>query len=222
MTAAAAHSILPRSYAERLALADEIRVPATLEEYLAFAESCEYRVEYSNGQIISMEQPTDTHELICGNAMRVIGNLFTDDDPFAVYGSNLGIFIPATGAHYKPDASVLNQQPEYIFHKVRKKTLKSVLNPFAVVEVFSDGTMDYDLTEKLPNYKQCPSLDYIIYIHQHKPFVTVYTRTEKSGEWLNRDFIGLESGFTFEGREVSVQQLYRKVVFTERPPHPSR
>lgn len=57
MTAAAAHSILPHSYAERLALADEIRVPATLEEYLAFAESCEYRVEYSNGQIISMGQP---------------------------------------------------------------------------------------------------------------------------------------------------------------------
>lgn len=222
MTAAAAKTILPYSYADRLALESEIRVPASFEEYLAFAEQCEYRVEYSNGQIISMGHPTDTHELICGNAIRVIGNLFAEEETFAVYGSNLGIFIPATGAHYKPDAAVLDRPAEYIFHKVGKKTLKSVLNPFAAIEVFSDSTMDYDLTEKLPNYKQCPHLKYIIYIHQHKPFVTVYTRTDDPTGWLNHDYVGMEATFLFEERQVSVRQLYRKVIFTERPSHPAR
>ena len=223
MTSAAGKPKLPFAYADRLALGgDVIRIPATLEAYLDFAEHCEYRVEYSNEQIVSMGQPTDTHELICGNAMRVLGNLFSEDDPYAVYGSNLGIFIPATNAHYKPDAAVLKQAPEFISHKVHKRTLKSVLNPFAVVEVFSDGTMDYDLTEKLPNYKQCPYLEYIIYIHQHKPFVTVYTRTDDPTGWLNRDYLGLEASFTFENRDVDVRQFYRKVVFGERPPHAAR
>lgn len=222
MTAAASKSILPYTYADRLALGAEIRVPATLEEYLEFAEQCEYRVEYSNGQIISMGHPTDTHELICGNAIRVIGNLFAEEDPFAVYGSNLCIFIPVSGVYYKPDAVVLDRPPEYTFHKVGKKTLKSVLNPFAAIEVFSDSTMDYDLTEKLPNYKQCPYLNYIIYIHQHKPFATVYTRTDDPTGWLNHDYVGLEAAFSFEGRRVSVRQLYRKVIFAKRPPHPAR
>ncbi|MCK6695648.1 MAG: Uma2 family endonuclease [Thermoanaerobaculia bacterium] len=222
MTAAASKSILPYTYADRLALEGEIRVSATLEEYLEFAEQCEYRVEYSNGQIISMGHPTDTHEQICSNVSWVFNNLFTDVEPFIVYGSNLGIFIPASGVYYKPDAVVSDRLPEYIFHKVGKKTLKSVLNPYAAIEVFSDSTMDYDLTEKLPNYKQCPYLKYIIYIHQHKPFVTVYTRTDDPTGWLNHDYVGLQAEFSFEGRRVSVRQLYRKVIFAERPPHPAR
>ncbi len=206
---------LPFSFAERLSLGDgEIRTPATLEEYLAFAEECEYRVEYSNKHIISMGSPTDVHELIVTNFGWALNNLIEDNDPFAVYGSNLGIFIKKTEAHYKPDNVILNAIPQYITHKVGKKKLRSVLNPFAVVEIFSKGTDSYDMTEKLPNYKQCPSLQYVIYIHQHKPFITVYIRSkEEKNVWLNTDYSGLESAFIFEGKKVELRHLYRKVIF---------
>ena len=190
---------------------DEIRTPATFEEYLGFAEQAEYKVEYSNGKIVSMGQPTDTHELICLNIGWVFNNLFSENDPFRIYGSNLGIYIKENGAHYKPDASILAANPEFVRHRVEKRTLKSVVNPFAVFEVFSDGTMDFELTEKLPNYKQCPSLKYIIYIHQHKAFVTLHTRSEQG--WLSTDYRGLEDGFQFEDKKVLLKSLYRKVVF---------
>ncbi len=205
---------LPVSYSERLALEDEIHIPASFEEYLEFAEEAEYKVEYSNGKIVSMGQPTDTHELICGNVIGTFFQLLADDEQFKVYGSNLGIYIPENGAHYKPDAVILNADPEFVLHKVRKRTLKSVLNPFAVIEVFSEGTIMYDLTEKLPNYKQCPHLKYIIFIHQHKPFVTVYYYSADVGGWVTTtDFIGLDASFPFEGKDVSLKQIYRKVVF---------
>lgn len=206
---------LPFSYIDRLALGkEEIRTPTTLEEYLKFAEECEYKVEYSNQHIISMGSPTDAHELILMNFGWALNNLVFNPDVFRIYGSNLGSYIEATGAHYKPDVTVLNTEPQYIKHKVGKRTLKSVLNPFAVVEVFSKGTASYDMTEKLPNYKQCPSLKYIIYIHQHKPFVTVYTRSDADkSTWLNNDYAGTETTFLFEGKEVKLEHIYRKVIF---------
>ena len=205
---------LPVSYTDRLAIEGEIRQPATFEQYLEFAEECGYRVEYSNGNIISMGQPTDAHELICGNVITAFNNLLEAKENFRVYGSNLGIYIRETEAHYKPDVSILGAAPEYILHKVRKRTLKSILNPFAIFEVFSDGTMDYDMTEKLPNYKHCPSLQYIIYIHQHKPFVTVHTRSEQPAGWLSEEFIGLDAAFQFEREKILLQHLYRKVIFS--------
>lgn len=209
---------LPFSFADRLSLGDgEIRIPATFEEYLAFAEECEYRVEYSNNHIVSMGSPTDAHELIVMNFGWAMNNLIGEIDAFRIYGSNLGILIQDTNAHYKPDSVILNAEPNYVKHKVGKRTLKSILNPFAVIEVFSKGTASYDMTEKLPNYKQCPSLQYIIYIHQHKPFISVYTRSkEEENTWLNKDYIGLKTSFEFEHKKVSLENIYRKVIFLSK------
>lgn len=206
--------LLPTSFAERLALEDEIRISATLEDYLEFSEQAEYKVEYSNGHIVSMGQASDSHENIIFNLIAVLGKILPDDGNYRGYGSNLGIFIPETEAHYLPDASILDADPEFILHKVNKKTFKSVLNPLAVIEVFSDGTWDYDMTEKLPNYKLCASLHYIIYLHQHKPFATIHTRTEQG--WVSTDCMGLDSSFTFEGMEILLKNIYRKVIFTGR------
>jgi Uma2 family endonuclease len=222
MSVAALSQRLPRTLDERMELEGIIRTDASFEEYLLFEEQCQYRVEYSNHQIVAQDMPTDTHELICGNAIWASKTLLFEQPNFLVYGSNLGIYIQATGAHYKPDAVVLAEEPQFIFHKVKKRTFRSVINPYAVVEVFSDGTIYYDQTEKLPNYKQCPSLQHIIYIHQHTPLVTVYTRTPKPNQWLSEDFMQMNDAIPFAGKEISLEQLYHQVVFTDRPPHPAR
>ena len=224
MSARPAAAKLPHTLAARLALGDELRVSATFEEYLEFAETCEYRVEYSNGQIIShMGTPTDTHELIVGNVIWALGNLVGDHDNFKIYGSNLGLLVGLSGVHYKPDVVVLDDEPQFLFHKVKKQTLRSVVNPFAVFEVFSDGTMGYDMGEKLPNYKQCPSLRHIVFVHQHKPFVTVFARSDRPDTWLNRDFAGLDAHFELGSWQTPLKNVYRKVVFMgHNPPHPAK
>jgi Uma2 family endonuclease len=213
MSSAAAQNILPATLVERLATEEIFRVPASFASYLAFAEQCEYRVEYSNNRIVSMGSPTDTHEQICSNVSWVFNSLFSEEEPYRIYGSNLGTLIQATGAHYKPDTSILKEEPKYVLHKVGKRSIKSIVNLYGVVEVFSDGTMDYDWTEKLPNYKQCPSLEYMIFIHQHKPFVTVFTRIDGQNDWRSRDYRGMEDAFPFEGQTVELKKLYRNVIF---------
>jgi len=222
MSVAALSQRLPRSLDERMELEGIIRADASFEEYLLFEEQCQYRVEYSNHQIVAQNMPTDTHELIVMKTGWILNNLFYDQPNFRIYGSNLGIYIQTAGVHYKPDAVVLVEEPQFVFHKVKKRTFRSVANPYAVVEVFSDSTIHYDQTEKLPNYKLCPSLQYILYVHQHTPLVTVYTRTPKPNQWLSEDFTRLESAIPFADKEISLEKLYHQVVFSERPPHPAR
>lgn len=196
-------------------------IPATFEAYLALAEESDDNLEFSNGYIISMSNPTDTHEKICANLIWILNNLFTEADQYEVFGSNLGILLQPSGAHYRSDVTVLNAPPEYVSHQVGKRTVKSIINPFAVVEVFSDGTMGYDTTEKLPNYKQCPTVRYVILAHQYRPFITVYQRTEDPEKWINRDYMGMDSTFSFEEKTIALKDIYRKVIFPGLSPHPA-
>ena len=45
---------LPKTLQERLDLPEVLEVRATLDEYFDFVESCEYRLDYSDGKIIAM------------------------------------------------------------------------------------------------------------------------------------------------------------------------
>ena len=55
---------LPLTLAERELAPDTLRVEASFNEYLDFAEQCAYNVEYINGEIISMSQASLPHELL--------------------------------------------------------------------------------------------------------------------------------------------------------------
>lgn len=221
MSAAAAPAALrqlPLTYAERLGMDYEIRVPATLEEFLDFADRCDYRVEYSKGQLISMGNPTDIHELIVVNTASTLKTALRGKGAYKVYGSNLGVLIREADAHYKPDVTVLAEDPVFVFHKVKKRTLRSIVNPLAVVEILSEGTRSYDWSEKLPDYKKCPSLRYILLVDQFKPFVSVFSRTKHPKEWLSRDYEGLDEQFPIDGHLVSLHGIYEDVTFSNIGP----
>ena len=56
---------MPVTFAGREEGPDELRVPATLDEYWELVEEVDYKIEYLNGEIISfMGQATDTHETL--------------------------------------------------------------------------------------------------------------------------------------------------------------
>lgn len=213
---------LPLTYAERLGLEYEIRVPATLEEFLDFADRCQYPVEYSKGQLISMGNPTDIHELMVGNVIAALKSALRGKGTYKVYGSNLGILIREADARYNPDVTVLAEDPVFVFHKVKKRTLRSVVNPLAVVEILSEGTRSYDWSEKLPDYRKCPSLRYILLIDQFKPFVSVFSRTAHPKEWLSRDYEGLDEQISIDGHLVLLHDIYEDVTFNNVGPKAAR
>lgn len=195
---------------------ETFQIPVSFEEYLAFAELADFKVEYSQGNLVYMGSPTDKHELICGSLIWLLNDVFQHAEQVRVYGSNLGVLIQESGQHYKPDVTVLQTEPEFVSHRVNQRTYKSVINPYLVAEVFSDGTMDYDYTEKLPNYKLCQTLDYILLVHQHKPFVTLYQREKDF--WTSREYTQLDQAIQLAGSTLSLRKIYQKVNFLETPP----
>ena len=49
----------------------------------------------------------------------------------------------------------------------------AVTNPTLLVEVTSNSTEDYDRGEKLNHYKQCPSVQAVLFVSHRLPRVTV-------------------------------------------------
>lgn len=205
--------LLPKTLAERLELDEILEVPATLDEYFNLLPECEYRIDYSDGKIISMGYASLTHEAIVMRLGYLLNLIFGIDSPYQVLGSNVATFIPDAQAVHNADVVVLQGKPQYHIHQGKKKKIKTLLNPYIVVEVLSRTTTRYDLGVKVPRYKTLPSVQQILLVSQHKPGVSLYSRTSRPGQWLNIDVQDAENGFvTINRKKLRLADIYRNVT----------
>ncbi len=203
----------PTTAVERAELGEGIvRFPATWEEYLDLLEECDYQIEYSNHEIITMSYASDPHEVIVINIGTCL-NLALDNDPdMGVRGSSRHIYLKEFGEDYAPDLHVVKGKP--VFHLLRKGMTANT-NPWLIVEVLSPSTREHDWNNKLPHYKKIPSLRHIVYIEQERPYVSVYSRIGESAVWENIDYDRLEDFFTVSNMPVYLRDVYKKVVLRE-------
>lgn len=205
--------LFPLTLAERELAPDVLRVKASFEEYLDFAEICPYNVEYINGEIISMSQASLPHESLVSRLSTVFNNLYDDDETVQVFSSNIKIFIDATGDSVNADVSVVRGQPEYLQLPSGNVSTASVKNPALLVEVLSKSTLAFDLGEKLEIYKQIPALQQVLFVSQHKPWIISYRRTDTPNAWLNTSANDLGETITVLQNEVKLSDIYRKFTF---------
>ncbi len=209
----AATLALPKTLEERLKLDEVLEVPATLDEYFAFLPSCEYRIDYSDGKIIAMGYASLTHEAIVGRMIYLLTDIFGLDSPFHILGSNVATFIPDFQAVHNADVVVLQGKAQYHVHPTAKRKIKTLLNPCIVVEVLSKSTMRYDLAVKVPRYKTLPSVQHILLVSQHTPGVSLYSRTNRPGQWLNVEEQDVQNGFvTINRKKLRLADIYRNVT----------
>lgn len=180
---------LPRTFSKRAELPDEISLSATFNEYVELVHTCDYRIQYSHGSIYSfietdlktnttMGEAAPIHEQINNRLIRLLGVLLDEgNSEFISYGSNIKIFIAENQGSYNPDCAFVKGKPEFITYKPFKKKLTSLVNPYIVVEVLSDGTRGFDLSEKLSDYQSIDSLQQIIYVEPNEISVTTYVRS---------------------------------------------
>ena len=204
---------LPLTLDERVLAPDVIRATATFAEYLDFAEACEYNVEYINGEIISMSQASLPHESLVGRLIYILVGLLDNDEEKTVFSSNIKIFIEATGSSVNADVTVVQGRPEYLRLPSGNLSTATVKNPILIVEVLSDSTMAFDLGEKLEIYKQISSLQQVLFVSQHKPWVISYTRTNNPVEWLNTSVHTLADSITVLANAVALADIYKKITF---------
>jgi len=200
----------PISLEERLELGtNEVRFPASLEEFADLLEMCDYQIEYQDFEIIAMSIASDPHEQIVANFLGLLHGIFKGNPDFRRYGSNRHVFLPEYPAAYSPDASVIKGQPEIIEYS-KGKTAN--LNPWLLLEILSESTRQRDLGEKLPRYKKISSARYIILVEQDAPLVTVFEREDGSGRWISTDYDGLGQSFDLAGKPVLLADIYENIL----------
>lgn len=199
----------PLTMAQRLAFGEgPVRLPATFRDFVEVLEVCDYPLEFQNDEIILMSIASDEHEQIVANILFALISIFKGNARFKRYGSNRHIYIPDSQTAFSPDASIVEGDVQTVEY-AKGKT--AILNPWLVVEVLSDSTRQRDWDEKLPRYKQIPSMAYVVLIEQSKPFVTVFKREAGSAPWSSQDFAGLDQAFLIEGKAIRLADVYENV-----------
>lgn len=187
---------------------DVVRVPASEAEYLDIAPEFPGKLEYHNGEIIAMSLATAFHELIVSAINHLLYAHFRDKD-FLVTSSNAGLqILRPDGNYYQPDLMVT--QGEWTF---KQGSACIITNPYLLVEVLSPSTMKYDKESKLEYYKDVPSLKYVVYAAQNRPYLTIYERTDQPDVWLNSDYRTLDSVAKLGDLTLSLNEIYHKIKF---------
>lgn len=201
----------PLTHEELLAigLGELLRFPASFAEYWELLREARYKADYSNGEIIAMSYETNNHGKIVARLLAIFDGIFSAEG-FSIHDSNRPVYIADFQAVHNPDCSVV-LEPAQLFEY--QPGMNAETTPLVLVEVLSKTTRDYDYSEKLPHYKQIPSLRQIIYIESTKMFVSVYERADEGPHWVNTDYSRPEDTFLVGGQAVKLEEIYRKVTF---------
>jgi Uma2 family endonuclease len=148
---------------------------ASEEEYFLFEEKCELRNELVNGNLIAMSGVSIEHNEITVQVFLLLKTLLK--------GGNYRFFIEAvkvknpSGNFFYPDVMVCHPNP----HKYYSD------QPILLVEVLSESTRTYDLTDKFIQYKQIPSLHYYLCVEPEQQVVIFYFKNAE-GEWMTETY----------------------------------
>ena len=202
---------------ERLQQKPVVFVDASLDEYWTvldeFGEEpfpMEYDIEYINGQIrAQIGMASDRHETIVANTAALLRNAFYDVPDVRIMGSNKIVYVPACELAVKPDVLVMKGESRLF---PRQGQESGILNPYMVIEVHSDSTRGEDVGTKLRCYKQLESVQYIIYVEQHIPFVSVFTKQQDNRHWLNEDYDRVDVSVQLGDAAGPMRDIYHKVM----------
>ncbi len=215
-------ALLPYKYEDRLVLPAVVRIPAELDDFIELSIMCDYKVEYSNGEIVSiletdrtnpniiMGNATLSHEEIIANLCYLLNIIFFRQPDFKIFGSNAKIFHTEKLPIYNPDLTILKGKPETRLYKYRKQTQEVLLNPWLVVEVLSQGTREYDLVEKFANYRKIESLQQIVFVEQYWAEVSSYIR-QPNGTWSYTNLQKMTDELAVADSVISIADIYNKV-----------
>lgn len=205
---------------ERLKDEEVVWIAASLDDYwdvVAELANAPYDIEYFNGRIrAKMSQASDNHETIVANIIRILGVAYYTQPDIRVMGSNKLVYVPPCSLSVNPDVLVMKGESQ-LFPRpglARPGLPAGITNPYILIEVHSYSTEKNDFTVKLRCYKQIESVRHIVYIDQHVPNVSVYTRQQDAHHWLNEDYDTLDMIVGLDDLTIPMQDIYHKVVLT--------
>ncbi len=177
----------------------------SVEEYLASEKRSKIRHEYVDGRLFAMADSTLKHNILSGNLFSLL-HAKAKNGQCRVFIHAVKVRVEATNSFYYPDVMVSCAQ--------LSQSAVFTNQPVLLVEVLSPSTSAIDRREKPIAYKQIPSLQEYLIVHQRKRCVEIYRRDE-ANDW---SICELATGIVFEIRsipggpiQVSMDELYGDV-----------
>jgi Uma2 family endonuclease len=178
-------------------------------EYLALDREAEERSEYLDGEMFAMAGGSREHALVAAN---LVGELRGQlrHRPCEVYGSDMRVWVEASGLYTYPDLSVVCGEP--IFGPDGRRDI--LHNPTLLIEVLSPSSEAYDRGKKFEHYRAIPSFREYLLVSQESPLVDRFLRQE-SGIWLFSTAGGLDAEVELSsiGARLALSEVYAKVSF---------
>jgi Uma2 family endonuclease len=173
----------------------------SFQDYLAFEEASNVKHEYLAGEIYGMAGGTPEHAALSVAVSSAL-HARLRGGPCRVFSSDLRIRVLATGLATYPDVTVVCGAPER-----DPESATTIVNPKVVVEVWSDGTEDYDRNEKLEHYRRIPSLGAIVFVSHRERQIEVWTRQD--GSWGHaRAGPGAQAAVSVIDCDLIVDEIY--------------
>lgn len=173
----------------------------TVEEYIALDRAAEEPWEYIDGEAFAMAGGTTAHGLVARNLVFELVSALRGKECVA-FGQGQKIATVRTRAYHYPDASVVCPP----FTK-DERDVNAFTSPFAVFEVLSPTTEDYDRGKKFVHYRSNEVLREYVLIDPVTREVERRTRTGPH-QWLSTDRIEGELALAAIGVTLSVERLW--------------
>ncbi len=172
----------------------------TVEEYLEGEKDGHACHEYIDGEIYAMTGSSRRHNALMVNLLTLFKNgLKAPCEPF-VADMKVRIKTDDRDIFYYPDLSVSCEEEDTDDYYNEHSTL--------IVEVLSPSTARYDKYEKFSNYRQLPSLQEYVLIHQDIVELWVMRRANQwQKEVYNEGRVALGS----VGLTVQIKEIYAGV-----------
>lgn len=179
-----------------------VAISASWEEFKDFLSETDYRVDYHNGDIIIMGLATFIHELLVSQLIYLLKGFYLGK-PFYVAGSNAGIRKEERKGHYNGDVLVVKGKPIF-----QEKSRSIITNPYIVVEVLSESTLNYDLGAKRRKYEQMETVQEIVFVDPFDQEVIVVRRTEQVNVWTETAYTLPDQLINIDGFQIPLKEIF--------------
>ena len=172
----------------------------SVKEYINYEIEHDLKYEFHDGEIFALAGGTINHGVLCGNIYSEIGKALREKESDCnSYTSEVKLFIESLNTFLYPDSMIICGDL-----KESSKDKNAVVNPILISEVLSKFTSDYDRGDKFYKYRQIPTLQEYVLIHQDKMIVETFFKQPNSDLWKINRYEGEKAIIYFESIDLRI------------------
>lgn len=175
----------------------------SVDDFIAYAQTCNERVELIDGQIVAMTGGTSNHSLIAVNMLDIKHFLRKHKPTCKIYNSDFGVQTKTNQLRYLDFCVACNVAGDATY----------TTSPILVGEVLSKSNNEKELGEKINEYKNVHSIQEIVLISQTKQEVTIYRRGVFFG-WSVDIYTAGMVDFKSIGHSMMIDEIYLDIDLT--------